>query len=106
MRQMLGLTRLALSPPPYQVESTDAENQLASHFIAPTTDSLQGLLVLVTHLLGRRVEVDVATQNSRMVRGDLTGDCRFPLPIVPKPQPPTRAYAALGPAGALLGLKP
>jgi hypothetical protein len=45
---------------PDQVEPSDTENKLVDLFIPPTVDSLHGLILLTSHLLGRKVEVEAA----------------------------------------------
>lgn len=50
-------------------EPTDMENKLAnSYYESPTKDSLLGLSVVLTYLLARKAEVDVASQQSRTAR--------------------------------------
>ena len=52
-----------------QPEPTDIENKLYYHYYElPSRDSLRGLIVVVTYLLARKAEVDVASQQSRTAR--------------------------------------
>lgn len=51
-----------------QQRGTDEENDGADYYVPPHADALHGCILVVAHLLGRKVHVDLLCQTSRVAR--------------------------------------